>query len=76
MVANNVKGWGQPLFADTGSPRTTVWHGFTDSGYDRDRPQALCGEAYDAVSPLRAQGHVSGEICYYCRLTIERHLND
>ena len=71
-MASSVKGWGQPLFKDSGKPRTAIWHGFTFSGHAVPRPTALCGEVYDAVGPLRTQEQVGGELCYYCRLTLDK----
>jgi hypothetical protein len=71
-VANKVKGWGQPLFGETGKPLTAIWHGFTYSGHAVPRPTSLCGQVYDAVGPLRDQGSIPGEVCYYCRLVADK----
>jgi hypothetical protein len=72
MADIEIKGWGQPLFAVGGTPRSQVWHGFSPDGHALARPAALCGETYEAVGPLRPLLRVPGEVCYYCRLVVDK----
>jgi hypothetical protein len=72
MAVIEIKGWGQPLFAASGAPRSQVWHGFSSDGHALARPTGLCGETYEAVGPLRPLGRVPGEVCYYCRLVTDK----